>query len=90
MSKIPGVGDLPIIGHLFRSKNINRSHTELLVVVTPRIVDPVRAGGPPPSIPKYPIPFLDTAPFDKALTAVGAKKPAEADTAKPKEGAKPK
>jgi len=90
MSKIPGIGDLPIIGHLFRSKNINRSRTELLVLVTPRIVDPVRAGGLPPSIPNYPIPFLDVAPFDKAQTAVGAKKPAEADTAKPKESAKPK
>ena len=38
LEKVPGIGDLPIIGKLFRSKSITKSRTELLVIVTPRIV----------------------------------------------------
>jgi pilus assembly protein CpaC len=83
MSKIPGIGDLPIIGQLFRSKNINRSRTELLVIVTPHIIDPVRAGGVAPAIPKAPLQNLDVERFDKGLQ----KSPA---AAKPEEAAKPK
>ena len=41
LSKIPGIGDIPILGNLFRSKSCNRTNTELLVMVTPTIVDPV-------------------------------------------------
>ena len=91
MSKIPGVGDLPIIGHLFRSKNINRSRTELVVIVTPRIIDPVRAGAAPPVAPKLPMTSLDVEGFDKGLE----KRPATGSAsipaaAKPEEAAKPK
>src|SRR5207302_5342582 len=42
LSKIPGIGDIPLLGNLFRSRSINRSDSELLVMVTPRIVDPVQ------------------------------------------------
>ncbi|HET8625596.1 MAG TPA: pilus assembly protein N-terminal domain-containing protein [Gemmatimonadales bacterium] len=38
VSKIPVLGDIPILGELFRSKNLQQRRTELLVVVTPRIV----------------------------------------------------
>jgi pilus assembly protein CpaC len=38
LEKVPGIGDLPIIGKLFRSKSVTKSRTELLVIVTPRIV----------------------------------------------------
>ena len=41
MSKIPGIGDIPILGELFKSKSVNLQNTELLVLVTPVIVDPV-------------------------------------------------
>lgn len=40
-SRIPGMGDLPIIGALFRSVNFQRSVTELVVLVTPEIVAPL-------------------------------------------------
>jgi pilus assembly protein CpaC len=83
LNKIPGIGDIPIIGHLFRSKNLSRSKTELMVLVTPHIVDPVRAGGITPAEPKPPIPELDTPQFDKGL-------PGGAGAAKPEELAKPK
>ena len=41
LSKIPWIGDVPILGELFKSRNVNRTNTELLVLVTPTIVDPV-------------------------------------------------
>ena len=47
LEKVPGIGDLPIIGKLFRSKSVTKSHTELLVLVTPRIVKPYEPGNAP-------------------------------------------
>ena len=67
LSKIPGIGDIPILGNLFRSRSINRSDSELLVMVTPRIVDPVQMSGPPPVPPANPIKFLDNSRYDHAL-----------------------
>ena len=43
MSKIPGIGDIPIIGLLFRSKAHQKNQTELVVMITPTIV---RRGAP--------------------------------------------
>ena len=40
MSKIPILGDLPLIGELFRHRNNNHRKSEILVVITPRIVRP--------------------------------------------------
>jgi pilus assembly protein CpaC len=65
LSKTPGIGDIPILGQLFRSKNINKNNTELLVMVTPHIVDPVRQETQPPATPKPAVPFLDQPKFDK-------------------------
>jgi pilus assembly protein CpaC len=60
-SKIPGLGDLPILGQLFRSRSISKSKDELLVVVTPHIV---RIDSPPklPPLPQFPDAFLKTEP----------------------------
>lgn len=43
VEKAPFLGDLPIIGHLFRSKSFRRNESELLIVVTPYLVKPVNA-----------------------------------------------
>jgi pilus assembly protein CpaC len=40
-SKIPGLGDLPILGALFQSDRFQRNETELVIIVTPYIVQPV-------------------------------------------------
>src|SRR3954470_12403982 len=69
LSKIPGIGDIPILGNFFRSRSINRSDSELLVMVTPRIVDPVQMNSPPPVPPANPIKFLENPGFDKGLPA---------------------
>jgi pilus assembly protein CpaC len=39
-SKIPILGDLPILGQFFRSKDARQNRTELLVLVTPKLVHP--------------------------------------------------
>jgi pilus assembly protein CpaC len=41
---IPLLGQIPIIGALFRSSAYNRQETELVIIVTPRIVRPLAAG----------------------------------------------
>jgi pilus assembly protein CpaC len=38
MSKIPGIGDIPILGYLFRSKAARKDQTELVVMITPTIL----------------------------------------------------
>ncbi|WP_300974522.1 type II and III secretion system protein family protein [Sphingomonas sp. LHG3406-1] len=40
--QFPVLGNIPIIGSLFRSTNFNRDETELVIIVTPRLVRPVR------------------------------------------------
>lgn len=41
VAKVPGLGDIPILGALFRSSSFRRDETELLVVITARLVHPV-------------------------------------------------
>lgn len=43
LDKAPVLGDLPILGALFRSKNFKRSESELVIVVTPYLVKPISA-----------------------------------------------
>jgi len=55
--KIPFLGDIPILGKFFQSMSRNKTNTELIVIVTPSIVQPIPAGVAPPEL-KYPTPFL--------------------------------
>lgn len=41
IDKIPGLGDLPVLGTLFKSDSFRRGETELVIVVTPYLVQPV-------------------------------------------------
>jgi pilus assembly protein CpaC len=41
--KIPGLGDIPILGDLFKSDKFQRQESELVILVTPYIVQPVSA-----------------------------------------------
>ncbi|MCJ2188171.1 type II and III secretion system protein family protein [Novosphingobium beihaiensis] len=43
IQKMPGAGDLPILGSLFRSTSYRRGETELVIVVTPYLVNPVNS-----------------------------------------------
>ncbi len=44
VNKIPLLGDIPVLGALFRSSSYEKNQTELAIVVTPRIVNPMAAG----------------------------------------------
>ena len=48
VEKIPGLGDIPILGTLFSSKRFERRESELVVVVTAHLVDPLDASALPP------------------------------------------
>lgn len=67
LSKTPGIGDIPILGTLFKSKSINHSVVELVVIVTPSIVDPL-TDSTPPAEPQLVIPPLNSQKFDKAVS----------------------
>jgi pilus assembly protein CpaC len=43
IDKTPGLGDVPVLGALFRSNAFQRGETELVIVVTPYLVKPVNA-----------------------------------------------
>ncbi len=43
LDKAPGLGDVPILGNLFRSREFRRGETELVIIVTPYLVKPVDA-----------------------------------------------
>jgi pilus assembly protein CpaC len=60
-SKIPGIGDIPVIGKLFQSRSQTKSNTELLVAVTPELVRPIPQGHPVPGI-AMPREFMKGAP----------------------------
>jgi pilus assembly protein CpaC len=65
LSKVPGIGDIPVLGQLFRSRSVSRSNTELVVMVTPHIIDPVRGSAATPPLPKPVTPYLDVPKFDR-------------------------
>jgi pilus assembly protein CpaC len=68
MSKDPGIASIPILGYLFKSKNATKSTTELVIVVTPTLVDPLVETAPP-SQPDMPVNTLNIPAYDKALGA---------------------
>jgi pilus assembly protein CpaC len=73
LSRVRGLGDIPIIGHLFRSRSTRKSTDELLVVITPRFVRPV----PPTETVKLPDTletYLPTAIEEKEKAQKGKKK----------------
>jgi pilus assembly protein CpaC len=61
VNKIPGLGDIPILGAFFRSKSLQKSNSELMVLCTARRISPSTQ---PPQPPNTPLPFLDKSSFD--------------------------
>jgi pilus assembly protein CpaC len=60
-NKVPGLGDIPILGNLFKSKSFQKSKGELMVLCTVRKIGPNLT---PPAGPSIPVPFLDDDKFD--------------------------
>jgi pilus assembly protein CpaC len=67
LSKVPGIGDIPILGELFKSKSVNKTNTDLLVMVTPTIVDPLSEQVAGPTGPTVPVSNLEENKFDSSL-----------------------
>ncbi|MBN2992527.1 type II and III secretion system protein family protein [Pseudomonas cedrina subsp. fulgida] len=75
VSKFPGLGDIPILGAFFRESNIAREEKELLMIVTPHLVQPLAANAQLPSLPGeklrsydpnwYRMFFLENGNFDR-------------------------
>jgi pilus assembly protein CpaC len=85
VDKIPWLGDVPILGQLFKSRTTNKTSTELLVVITPHLVKPIPAGDKA-DIPIWVEPFLKSTAEEKALKDAIAK--AKAEKSKKKKDAK--
>jgi pilus assembly protein CpaC len=64
--KVPWIGDVPILGALFKSRQTKKSSTELLVVVTPHLAQPIPAGDQA-QLPYMVQPFMKTTNEEKAL-----------------------
>ena len=60
-NKIPGLGDIPILGNFFKSRSTQKSNAELMVLCTVRRISPSTQ---PPATPANPKPFLDKDKFD--------------------------
>ena len=61
MQKIPGIGDVPVLGYLFKSRAYQKNQTELVVMITPQII---RRGstGASESLPSLVEPFMAQPP----------------------------
>ena len=78
LTKFPLLGDVPILGTLFRSTHFSNNDSELVFVITPRIVRTMKPGEKPqlPSIEKYDDPDIRQVPvpesWEKKSAAPGA------------------
>ena len=68
VNKIPGLGDIPILGTFFKSKSLQKSNGELMVLCTVKKVSP---SSQPTTGPNNPAPFLDNQKFDEKKSGPG-------------------
>src|SRR5438477_2760417 len=66
MQKIPGIGDIPILGLLFKSKAAQKNQTELVVMITPEILAN-NSPGVTPNLPKLVEPYLPPLSMKKEV-----------------------
>jgi pilus assembly protein CpaC len=72
VNKIKWLGDVPILGHLFRSRSTRKSNEELLVVITPHFVKPLTPDQKP-KLPDWVQEFLPPTMEDKQAGGLPAK-----------------
>jgi pilus assembly protein CpaC len=64
---IPFLSQIPILGQFFRSKSTTKTNMELLVIVTPHIIDEVSHPDPTPADVKPAVPYLTNKAFDNGV-----------------------
>jgi pilus assembly protein CpaC len=75
-SRLPGLGDIPILGKLFQSKNYQNNESELVVIVTPYIVEPTK----PNALAVSEHPFQPDTDVERLMTGVSGADPAQPAT----------
>jgi len=58
LNKVPGLASIPLLGKLFQSRAVNRSNSELMVLITPELVRPIPATATAPDV-HMPAKFLE-------------------------------
>ncbi len=89
-NKLPGLGDIPLLGQLFRSRDDRKSRQELIVMVTPEITNPLNPNDPKPTV-TTPKEFM--APITQSslqLDQFKVKQPADSEADKKEKAAKKK
>ncbi|HEY7322812.1 MAG TPA: pilus assembly protein N-terminal domain-containing protein [Candidatus Binatia bacterium] len=78
LTKYPLLGDIPILGTIFRSTRFLNRETELVFVITPRIVKTMKPGEKPqlPSLEKYDDPDIRQIPLPGSAAGRSADRPA--------------
>ena len=66
LQKIPGIGDIPILGQLFRSKAAQKDRTELVVMITPEILR-TESPGVTDALPRMNEPYLSPTPQNQSI-----------------------
>jgi len=64
LQKVPGIGDIPILGELFKSRAANKAQTELVVMITPSILS-TDSDGVTSTLPRLVEPYLPPLPENK-------------------------
>jgi pilus assembly protein CpaC len=77
IAKIPGLGSLPILGVLFKTRDTKKSSTELVMIVSPEVTRPIEPGEQIP-IPIFPREFLTR--IEPKTAAVNPQPPADKTT----------
>ena len=77
LTKFPLLGDVPILGTLFRSTRFRNQETELVFVITPRIIKTMKPGEKPelPSLEKYDDPDIRQVPLPGTSEQKSADRP---------------
>jgi pilus assembly protein CpaC len=82
LSKIPGIAEIPILGQFFKSKSLNRSIVELVVIVTATVVDPL-SQPQPTAEPKMVVQNMQSQAFDASAVKAIQTAPPTLKVAKP-------
>jgi len=84
LANVPGIGSVPILGQLFRSKNNNHSVVELVVLVTVSIVNPLHDEElESPTLPTPVVPNMSPSSFDQLFDSSKHPDPASRPSPQP-------
>jgi pilus assembly protein CpaC len=81
MSRIPGLSSIPILGVLFKSRSDRKTKSELVVIVTPEVIEPLDPGQKLP-MPEFPKEFLKQSDMKKSANDPSKSQDAKALNAK--------